>query len=75
MVEQEEVLVSLRRWAPRQTMIVDPTTKLDPTKGMNQLVKAGWLSIVDVPRDKLESRKADVTYRRRSHRARPRGLQ
>ena len=67
---------SMVRWVPHQKMVVDPLTKMDPVKAndaMNQLIKSGWLSLVDVS-EELANRKSDVAYRRRSHAASERRL-
>ena len=67
---------SMVRWVPHQKMVVDPLTKMDPVKAndaMNQLIKSGWLSLVDV-NEELANRKNDVAYRRRSHAASERRL-
>ena len=68
---------SMVRWVPHQKMVVDCLTKMDPLKGndaLNQLVKSGWLSLVDV-QEELKHRKEDASFKRRSHSASHRRLQ
>eukprot|EP00913_Durusdinium_trenchii_P022865 g21468.t2 len=62
---------SMVRWVPHQKMLVDCVTKLDPSRAndaLNQFVKSGWLSLVDVPTE-LKHRRDDPAYKRRSHAA------
>ena len=62
---------SMVRWVPHQKMLVDCMTKLDPSRAndaLNQFVKSGWLSLVDVPTE-LKHRRDDPAYKRRSHAA------
>ena len=59
------------RWVPHQKMLVDCMTKLDPSRAndaLNQFVKSGWLSLVDVSTE-LRHRRDDPAYKRRSHAA------
>ena len=59
------------RWVPHQKMIVDCLTHEDPLRAndaLNQLLRTGILSLVDVAQE-LASRKLDPMYRRRSHAA------
>jgi len=68
---------SMVRWVPHQKMVVDPLTKLDPARGndaLNQFLKSGWLSLVDV-KEEMNQRKSDVAFRRRSHSASHKRLQ
>ena len=62
---------SMVRWVPHQKMIVDCLTHEDPLRAndaLNQLLRTGILSLVDVAQE-LASRKLDPMYRRRSHAA------
>ena len=64
------------RWVPHQKMVVGPLTKLDPAgnDALNQFLKSGWLSLVDV-KEEMKQRKSDVAFRRRSHSASHKKLQ
>ena len=62
---------SMVRWVPHQKMIVDCMTHEDPLRAndaLNQLLKVGVLSLVDISHE-LEARKIDPSYKRRSHSA------
>ena len=62
---------SMVRWVPHQKLIVDCLTKEDPLRGndaLNQFLKTGILSLVDVDTE-LVARKSDPSFRRRSHAA------
>ena len=55
------------RWVPHQKMVAD----VDPARGndaLNQFLRSGWLSLVDV-HEELLNRKTDGNFRKRSHRA------
>ena len=62
---------SMVRWVPHQKMVVDCLTKEDPLKAndaLNQFIKTGILSLVDI-QEELQARKCDPSFRRRSHAA------
>ena len=62
---------SMVRWIPHQKMIVDCLTKEDPLRAndaLNQFVKTGILSLVDVEQE-LDARKNDPAFKKRSHAA------
>jgi hypothetical protein len=62
---------SMVRWVPHQKMLVDCLTKEDPLRAndaLNQFLRSGVLSLVDIEQE-LESRRVDPSFRRRSHAA------
>lgn len=62
---------SMVRWVPHQKMLADSVTKMDPlhaNDALNQFLKSGWLSLVDVA-EEVQNRQQDPTFKRRSHKA------